>query len=144
MLAKTGERVTRARVGVLAVLLEAERALTHQEVEGRISRSPGIDRVTLYRVLDWLSRQGLAHKIVSEDRVSRYNAAEHAHAEAHAHFQCARCGTVICLDGLKRPASVRVPKGFVLHDIMLTAKGYCAICAHAQSAGNRHGSRPVT
>lgn len=141
MLLKAGARVTRARGEVLAVLLGAERALTHHEVEQRISGSPAIDRVTVYRVLDWLTGQGLAHRISGSDRVWRYNATEHAHAQAHAHFHCARCGTVVCLDELDERSRVRVPKGFVLHEVVLTAKGFCATCAHAESSGRRHGDR---
>jgi Fur family ferric uptake transcriptional regulator len=140
-LRKAGARVTRARVAVLAVLLDAERALTHHEVEGRIGRSPPVDRVTVYRVLDWLTSQSLAHKVAGEDRVGRYNAAEHAHAHAHAHFQCARCGTVICLEHKHEPSRVRVPKGFVLHEVMLTAKGFCATCAHAENSQRGRAAR---
>jgi Fur family transcriptional regulator, ferric uptake regulator len=137
MIRKTGARITRARVEVLAVLLDAERALSHHEVETRIGRAAGIDRVTVYRALDWLIRQHLAHKIAGDDRVSRYNAAEHAHSQAHAHFQCARCGTVICLDDGDGPLNVSVPKGFVPHEIVLTVKGLCATCAHAGASAGR-------
>src|SRR5688572_28918318 len=125
MIAATGERVTRPRVAILAALLASNRALSHHEVERRVKRAPAIDRVTVYRVLDWLSTHGLAHKIAGEDRVWRYNAAENAH-RSHAHFQCERCSTVICLDEPRRGPRVRVPRGFVSHEIALTVKGYCA------------------
>ena len=128
MLRAAGARVTRPRVAILAALLDSDRALSHHEVEKRVDLRPGIDRVTVYRVLDWLSGLGLAHKIAGADRVSRYNAAEHVH-RSHAHFQCERCGTVICLDELQRDFRVRVPKGFVSHEIALTVKGRCAACA---------------
>lgn len=137
MLRETGARLTRPRVEILAVLLAAERALSHHEVESRINGALGIDRVTVYRVLDWLSAKGLAHKISGEDRVWRYNAAEHARSQAHAHFQCERCGTVICLDESDEELRVRVPRGFVSHEIALTVKGYCATCVHAQGPARR-------
>jgi Fur family transcriptional regulator, ferric uptake regulator len=133
MLRATGERVTQPRVAILAVLLASERALTHHEVEKRVNRASGIDRVTVYRVLDWLSTHGLAHKIAGEDRVRRYNAAETAH-RSHAHFQCERCSTVICLDEPRRDFRVRVPRGFVTHEVALTVKGYCAGCLQGESA----------
>jgi Fur family ferric uptake transcriptional regulator len=129
MLRGTGARVTRPRVEILAVLLGSERALSHNEIDGRVNAALGIDRVTVYRVLDWLGEQGLAHKIAGEDRVWRYNAAERAHSQSHAHFQCERCGTVICLDEPARGFRVRVPRGFVSHQISLTVKGRCATCA---------------
>ena len=133
MLRATGERVTRPRVTILAALLASDRALSHHEVEKRVNRALGIDRVTVYRVLDWLSAHGLAHKIAGEDRVWRYNAAEHAH-RSHAHFQCERCGSVICLDEPHPSLRVRVPRGFVSHEVALTVKGRCAACVHAESA----------
>lgn len=137
MVRETGERLTRPRVEVLAVLLAAERALSHHEVESRINASLGIDRVTVYRVLDWLSEKGLAHKIAGEDRLWRYNAAEHAHSQSHAHFQCERCGMVICLDEQDDALRVRVPRGFISREIALTVKGFCATCMHAHGAARR-------
>jgi Fur family ferric uptake transcriptional regulator len=129
----TGERITRPRVEVLAALLASDRALSHHEVEKRVNRALGIDRVTVYRVLDWLSAHDLAHKIAGEDRVWRYNAAEHAHSRSHAHFECERCGAVICLDEQGDKPRIRVPRGFVSRNVALTVKGYCATCVHAGS-----------
>jgi Fur family ferric uptake transcriptional regulator len=140
MIREAGARVTRARIEVLAVLLEAERALTHHEVERRLNRSLGVDRVTVYRVLDWLSGSGLAHKIAGDDRVSRYNAAERAHSRAHAHFHCGRCSTVVCLDDTDAPKAVPLPRGFVSHEVVLTVKGLCATCAHTRTSSSRHSS----
>jgi Fur family transcriptional regulator, ferric uptake regulator len=127
---QTGARATRPRIEILAVLLAANRALSHNEVERRVNSASGIDRVTVYRVLDWLSEQGLAHRIAGEDRVSRYNAVMHMRSRSHAHFQCEGCGTVICLDELDATPRVRVPRGFVFHDVALTVKGFCASCGH--------------
>ena len=137
MIRATGARVTRPRVEVLAALLAAERALTHSEVEARLNRALGIDRVTVYRVLDWLGQYGLAHKIAGDDRISRYNAAEQSHSGSHAHFQCGRCGTVICLDKAETDFDVRIPRGFISHEVVLTVKGYCATCARGQAPARR-------
>ena len=71
MVRDTGARTTRPRVAILAVLLAAERALSHNEVERRVNSAFGIDRVTVYRVLDWLSGQGLAHKIAGHPSMIR-------------------------------------------------------------------------
>jgi Fur family ferric uptake transcriptional regulator len=126
----TGARVTRARVEVLAALLAAERALTHNEVESRINRALGIDRVTVYRVLEWLTARGLAHKIAGDDRVWRFNAAtgEPARSHSHAHFKCNRCGDVICLEDVRAGRNVRLPTGFRSQEVELTVKGLCADC----------------
>jgi Fur family transcriptional regulator, ferric uptake regulator len=134
MVRGTGSRITRPRVEVLAVLLGADRALSHAEVEHRVNAALGIDRVTVYRVLGWLNEQGLAHKIAGEDRVSRYNAATHSRSPSHAHFQCKGCGTVICLDTLHESLRVRLPQGFVSEDVALMVKGFCAGCSHNRRA----------
>ena len=127
---RTGARVTRARMEVLSVLLEAERALTHHEVERRINRRLGIDRVTVYRVLDWLTGHSLAHKIAGEDRIWRFNAAndESERSHAHAHFTCNRCGVVICLGEVRAARGIELPSGYRSQEVQLTVRGLCAGC----------------
>ncbi len=101
-------RITPARIKVLAALLEARCAFSHQDMQDQFTE---MDRVTLYRALDCLTDAGLAHKIAGDDRVFRYSAgAEHGdsgpHGSAthqaqhqHGHFKCTRCAKVFCLDG---------------------------------------------
>jgi Fur family ferric uptake transcriptional regulator len=100
-------RATQARTGVLATLLGATRALSHQEIQEALA---DMDRVTLYRALDSLTEAGLSHKIAGDDRVYRYSAnIEQGGAEPrtspalhsphqHSHFKCTRCAKVFCLD----------------------------------------------
>ncbi|MBU2718088.1 transcriptional repressor, partial [Acidithiobacillus ferridurans] len=51
-----GQRVTRLRVVVFKTLLEAEQPLSHPELQQRLeaSETGGVDRVSLYRNLEWL------------------------------------------------------------------------------------------
>lgn len=137
----TGARMTRPRVMVLAVLLGAERALTHTEVEARLPRAAEVDRVTIYRVLEWLVANGLAHKIAGDDRVWRFNAAAHAHAGPHAHFQCSDCGQVICLEQAPARPAVKLPAGYKPQQVELTIKGLCAHCVPAKARTHR-AARP--
>ncbi|HZW23392.1 Fur family transcriptional regulator [Noviherbaspirillum sp.] len=129
-------RITEARVKVLAALLEAGRAFSHQDVQESFS---DMDRVTLYRALDCLTDAGLAHKIAGDDRVFRYSAgAEHGSEphHQHGHFKCTRCAKVFCLDSIAEAESLQnalqqsLGKGFRSHDIEFTIKGWCADCAH--------------
>jgi len=118
-----GERVTPSRVRVLAALLQSERTLSHHELETRLAP---IDRVTLYRVLEWLVGRGIAHRVSGADRVWHFGIAEGAH-DGHAHFQCNSCGKVLCLaDAPTR--SVPVPRGYQSQAVELTVKGLCADC----------------
>lgn len=143
-------RTTAARVKVLAALLEARSAMSHQDIRDSLS---GMDRVTLYRALDCLTAAGLAHKIPGDDRVFRYSpGAEHKPTpqappgHQHGHFKCTRCARVFCLEpgdaasaqsaggmALRRQLQAMLQEalgqGFTSHDIELTIKGWCPDCS---------------
>lgn len=131
IIAATGQRPTPARCAVLATLLAAERALTHVEIAQRLGEAGQFDRVTLYRVLEWLVRHGLAHKIAGEDRVWRFNAfpSEEEAGHRHAHFQCHLCGGVTCLEGMSTAFALSLPAGFRSQEVELTIRGVCAACS---------------
>ena len=104
-------------------------ALTHHEVERQVKRSLSMDRVTVYRVLDWLVARGLAHRISGDDRIWRFNAADEGHARRqHAHFKCNDCGEVICLETAMAARTVPLPAGYRPQEVELTVKGLCAGC----------------
>jgi Fur family ferric uptake transcriptional regulator len=126
LLAERGARATRGRINVLAVLLSAHEALSHHEVERRLARAHDIDRVTLYRVLEWLTSQGLAHKVAGEDRVWRFSAAGQREG-THAHFQCSDCGRIVCLDQARVPV-IALPAGFARREVEVTVRGTCDVC----------------
>lgn len=137
LLTGAGERATAARLAVLTLLLDSPRALTHNELAAA-ARDGGteLDRVTLYRVLDWLVEKGLAHKIAGEDRVWRFNAMAAgasglAEAHEHAHFQCSRCGRLYCLGDLRPVFAFTLPPGFRCEHAELTLRGLCPECLGA-------------
>jgi Fur family ferric uptake transcriptional regulator len=137
MIRATGARMTRPRIAVLATLLGARSALTHHEIERQMNRALGIDRVTIYRVLEWLTAHGLAHRISGDDRVWRFNAAVDEHTHEHAHFKCNDCGEVICLDKATAARSVPLPSGYRPQEIELTVKGLCADCVPPRAERHR-------
>lgn len=123
---RAGGRVTRARVAVYRLLLTSSEAFSHTDVAAQLMRS-GIDRVTVYRVLEWLVEHDLVHKIAGEDRVWRFSAHTNAQKE-HAHFHCNRCGRVFCLEQESQPPRPRLPRGFRFNHIEMTVLGTCAQC----------------
>ena len=137
---ESGGRNTEARRNVLACLIAAGRALSHAEIEAELA-STDLDRVTLYRVLEWLVEQSLAHRVgglSGFDRAMRFAFSRPEHRSAHAHFQCVQCGSTMCLDDVAVP-SLPVPGGIELQGIELAAFGYCAVCSVANRsmpAGN--------
>ena len=130
-----GARVTPARVRVLGALQAALGPLSHAEIEETLAQEahPGIDRVTLYRVLDWLCAAGLAHKAADARGVFRFSAAqpnvEHA---GHMHFRCTGCGGVFCL-AAPPPPPPELPQGFRLADVALDIRGECPRCVSTHS-----------
>lgn len=126
-IANLGERATEARRRALEVLLDAERSLSHAEIEAALAGRGALDRVTLYRVLDWLVAKGLAHKIEGHDRVWRFGATADD-ARGHAHFCCTDCSKVYCLNGVKPAFVLSLPPGFRLERADLSLRGTCPDC----------------
>lgn len=128
-IAAAGQRATPARSRVLAVLTDSERPVSHHEVEQSLARDGRVDRVTVYRVLEWLTSVGLAHKIAGDDRIWRYKSHGGRGDEVHAHFKCSRCGTVFCLDDMSTAFALNLPPGYRSEQVELTIRGRCAGCA---------------
>ena len=127
---RTGARATPARIRVLRLLRAAPAALTHHEIEHALG-APPIDRVTLYRVLDWLAASGLVHKNTDASRVFRFSAAAAGEHQTHIHFRCEACGGVFCLDAAP-PSAPILPSGFSLSRIDLDLRGRCADCGRSR------------
>lgn len=128
MIRRTGDRVTKKRKHILSVLLAEQQALTHREIEQRASSKQKFDRVTLYRVLEWLNKKNLVHKIASDDRVWRFRVNSVAFSHHHAHFKCTRCTKVTCLEELKVDYPAFLPDGYLFQEAEITVKGLCAEC----------------
>ena len=121
-----GARATPARVRVLRLLRAAPAPLTHHQIEQALG-VPSIDRVTLYRVLDWLVTSGLAHKNADAQRVFRFSSASLGEHTTHVHFRCEQCGGVYCLDA-SLPVAPALPPGFSLTRLDFDLRGICANC----------------
>jgi Fur family ferric uptake transcriptional regulator len=125
-----GAKVTRGRVRVLEALYSARQPLCHAELESQLGDGEaGIDRVTLYRVLDSLVEHGLALKAVDTRGVFRFSATgvQRQHA-SHIHFRCTDCGGVFCLKA-EPPPPPRLPRGFRLGEVEFDVRGTCAGCS---------------
>ena len=122
-----GARATPARIRVLQILRTAPAALTHHDIDLALGTLT-LDRVTLYRVLDWLVEAGLAHKSTDARGVFRFSVAAAGEHQAHTHFRCDACGRVFCLDAAPPPPP-SLPDGFSLARMDLDLRGCCADCA---------------
>ncbi len=132
----TGERLTQPRVAMLATLMTADHAISHLDAVDALAKHHPMDRVTVYRVLEWLVTMGIAHRIAGDDRVWRFmltaakpNGKANAQHLQHAHFTCNDCGQTFCLDEVSPKLPVKVPAGFKTIDVDLKLRGQCAHCA---------------
>ncbi len=128
MIRRTGDRVTNKRIHILSVLLSEQQALTHREIEERVTMKHQLDRVTLYRILEWLSKRNLVHKIASDDRVWRFRVNSVSYPHHHAHFKCTCCTKVTCLKETNLDFNALLPDGYRFQEAEITVMGLCAEC----------------
>ncbi len=143
LIRSAGARLARPRASVLSVLLAADRALTHQDIVDALFDTNAMDRVTVYRVLEWLSTQGLSHRIADDDRVWRFSVSlKNPHSEqtgansrhAYAHFIRSQCGHTFCLEDVLVRLSAKLPAGDRSQTVELSIRGLCGDCSPEQAS----------
>jgi Fur family transcriptional regulator, zinc uptake regulator len=130
-----GVRFTPVRHRVLAILLSDHHALGAYDIlEILATEGLGAQPPVAYRALDFLVRNGLAHRI---ERLNAYAACAHlGRAHAPAFLICRGCRLVAEADTgpLRAPldAAARAA-GFTIERIAVEAEGLCPACADAGS-----------
>jgi Fur family ferric uptake transcriptional regulator len=130
IIADAGQRPTAARLAVLNVLIAADGALTHAEIIERMSGGYHFDRVTIYRVLDWLTEFHLIHRIASDDRAWKFQVTLPNASHQHAHLHCTQCHKIICLDELQADLPAQITSKFQIESVDMIIKGRCPDCGH--------------
>ncbi|MEQ8414950.1 MAG: transcriptional repressor [Imperialibacter sp.] len=123
-------RNTQCRTDILAIFIEHDFALSHADIEDRVSEH--YDRVTVYRTLKTFVDKGLIHKVLDDNGAQKYalcnaDCSEDLHKHEHVHFKCIRCGLTTCLDESDIPG-IKLPAGYVLMDVSMLVTGYCKDC----------------
>lgn len=119
------QRKTQQREHIQAVLREAGRPLTVQELLARASQGvPSLGIATVYRCVKTLIEAGEVSLVEIVGEPLRYETAHLAH---HHHFVCDGCKKVFDLHGCVSVASM-VPKGFTLRAHEIVLHGVCASC----------------
>ena len=124
LLARIPGRKTAIRTTVLASLLTQGRSATHTDLH---RLAPDLDRVSLYRTLDWLVAQGLARRVTDSDGVWRFEPVVPGSNHHHPHFECTRCHQTTCIETAGR-IEVHLPTGFRQDDITVLVRGLCRTC----------------
>ncbi len=135
-----GLRTTPVREAVLRILGKAGRPLSHQEIARRPGLA-GVDRVTLYRTLATLQKNGLLHSVRGLDGAWRFAdppALAERCAGNHVHFLCLACNQMTCLPEQPLPW-VEEPAGAEVEGKQLIVYGRCARCKTRSRRGRTHG-----
>ncbi len=123
-------KVTNARLEVLAVIAGYGAAVSQPVLEKLIGT--GIDRVTLYRILNTFEEKGILHKVIDLNGTANYAmcstaCTEHQHHDEHIHFNCTNCHKVYCMHSYILP-NVDAPEGFNIQSLNLSVNGICKNC----------------
>ncbi|MGL6162500.1 MULTISPECIES: Fur family transcriptional regulator [unclassified Microbulbifer] len=93
----SGARLTEKRRNILAILLRAKTPLSAYEIADQYSRDydESIPAMSVYRMLDFLAAENLAHKLNSENKylACGHIACDHRH-ETPQFLICSRCNKV--------------------------------------------------
>lgn len=129
ILQDAGLRCTQGRMDILRILIQSELPLTHEDIYGRLIQT-GINRVTVYRVLESLLNVGIVHRVEVGDRIWRFAVCGRLHSgHCHPHFICRECGRIECLSECPMPAiSASIPRHRI-EEQEVYLRGLCEACA---------------
>ncbi len=132
-----GYRVTEQRMAVLHVLRHSHSRLSPSEIYQQARKDlPGLTETTVYRTLEFLSRNGLAWPLRTGSGHLVYEMA----GPQHHHLICRQCGREMQLEHalVKNVyAKLEAASGYKLTGDHLTLYGLCPKClqANARKAG---------
>ncbi len=124
------QRLTTPRRRVLELLLEAGQPVkAYDLIAGFGENGAPAKPPTVYRALDFLERQGFAHRIESLNAYVACRQGPDAHAAAFLICDC--CGDTQEIEpaGAERLAELARQSGYQLQMVTMEAHGRCAACA---------------
>jgi Fur family zinc uptake transcriptional regulator len=130
-----GERLTPMRAQVLELLAASPQPLGAYDLIEHISGEGGKRPapITVYRALDFLLGQGLAHKIESRNAFVACDH-HHGHADVVVFLLCEKCGAATEASGAEIGgllADVAAKAGFSARGQFVEIAGECAACRRA-------------
>ena len=104
LIEQSGLDPTPNRIKVLEAIGKSRSPVSAGDILEASGGSGGINRVTIYRILDLLVDRELAVRMIGGGRSLVYGLAPSEKHPAHPHFHCRKCGTMQCLP----PGSIQV------------------------------------
>jgi len=125
-------RSTPAKTAVLELLSKSGKAMSQDAIERSMQR--GIDRATIYRVLNRFCEDGELHKIIAEDGKQYFALCTKCdggeNIPNHFHFRCRGCQTLECLP---TPVQFSIPSGYQVENVNCVLSGFCQDCVKNKS-----------
>ena len=127
-LERSGQRSTKQREHIFALLLEKRDHPTADEVYARARAGmPSISLATVYNCLETLTETSLIRQVNFEREPTRYC----PNLTQHAHFYCRESGEIIDIDLSEEVIATlmsALPKGFSAKHIDIAYDGCCGNC----------------
>ncbi|GAB5566151.1 MAG: hypothetical protein Wins2KO_32140 [Winogradskyella sp.] len=123
-------RNTPTKEAVLNLLLNSRKALSQDAIERQLDI--GINRATIYRVLNRFCEDEIVHRIVAENGKQYFAVCKGKCnnlpevVQHHFHFRCLSCDTIECL---QVPVEYSVPKGYEVQNANCVLIGTCNDCS---------------
>ena len=141
LLKTTGLGSTPNRLRVMEIIGNNPSPLNAREIYSTLNGTQGINRVTVYRILDLLVENGLIERINGGGRSFRYGLAPNEHHHPHPHFYCKYCGNMECLSPESLIINIEpIDQTFPgqVDNIDVRLEGTCNVCLNRLS---RHKNR---
>lgn len=120
-------QVTPARVAAMQLFESHDKPLDSQHVVDHLQKDLGIDRVTVFRILNAFLEKGLIRKLEFGEGKARYE----LNASEHHHLVCQNCGTIEDISDCniaQLEKDIKKKKGFLVKTHSLEFFGLCKDC----------------
>jgi len=138
-LERAGLAKTNQRLAVLESLIAAISPLSVRDILEGIRGKLRINKVTVYRILASFKEGGIVREVGGGQGIGYYEMAC-LHNPIHPHFNCRRCGTVLCMPPLTLSQAwdwFSRPSDFSIESVDVQITGVCNRCR------DQHDSNPV-
>jgi len=138
-LSRAGLHKTAQRLSVLDLLIHHHSPVNAGEICALLNDTCKINRVTVYRILKTFKMHGIVREIETQHGVNYYEI-NCMHNPEHAHFNCRRCGVLICLAPQTLSLFREGLPGYehlIIDQITVNISGLCDDC-------RRHVNDPVS
>lgn len=123
------QRRTKTVERILAAFRDPKEALSAKMLLCRMDE--GVNKTTVYRLLDRLEDDGVVHSFSGDDSIKYYarchSCSDALHLHSHPHFQCVSCDKVRCLDF---EVTLDAPENLQVMESQILLKGHCELCSN--------------